>query len=68
MTRLRIIYILQYAKCIKLLGYLNWWPAGNSTHQLETQNEGNCLMFIKGLGLYAFLNMLNAYNPKPANE
>jgi hypothetical protein len=41
----RIICILKYVKCIKFASYLNWWPAGNSTYQLETQNEP--LSFIK---------------------
>jgi hypothetical protein len=38
MVRLRIICILQYAKCVKFVSYLSWQPVGNFTFQLGTQN------------------------------
>jgi hypothetical protein len=44
-NRFWIVCTLQSAKFRKVLSYLNWQPAGNSTFQLGTQNEGTCLTF-----------------------
>jgi hypothetical protein len=58
MTKLRIICICKYEKCIKFLSYLNWQPEGNSTFQLGAQNEGNCFTFIIRLRIICILHIL----------
>jgi len=45
MYRFWIVCTLQCAKFRKILSYLNWRLAVNSTFQLGTQNKGNCLTF-----------------------
>jgi hypothetical protein len=49
---------------IKLLSYLNWWPADNSTFQLRTQNEANCHTFIIGLRIIRILQYAECIQPQ----
>jgi len=45
MNRFWIVCTMHRAKFRKVLSYLNWRPAGNSTFQFGTQHKVNCLTF-----------------------
>ena len=57
-----VVCTLQCATFRKVLSCLNWRSAGNSTYQLGTQNEGNCLTFTTRLRITSIMqcNLIKA--------